>query len=68
MDISFKVITRKGPFYIFTVVFCHILTGRRNIKQNPAEIILAWPNMWTNQNLCVAHARRIDDVLWGEYY
>ena len=24
--------------------------------------------MWTFQNLCVAHARRIDDVLSDEYY
>ena len=39
---------------------------------DPAEIILAWPNMWTHHNPCVAHARRIDDVLLDvlsdEYY
>ena len=24
--------------------------------------------MWTFQNFCVAHARRVDDVLLDEYY
>ena len=39
------------------LLFSVILTER---ELNPAEIILAWPNMWTNENLCVAHACRDD--------
>ena len=45
-----------------------MLTGKRENEQNQAEISLAWPNMWTYQNLCVAHARRVDNILLDEYY
>ena len=38
------------------------------MNKNPAEIILAWPNMWTYKNLCVAHARCILDDLSDEHY
>ena len=37
-------------------------------EQIPTEIILAWPNMLTCQNLCVAHARHIDDISSVEFY
>ena len=55
-------------YYIFTVVFSVILIRRWQNEHSPAEIILAWPNMRTYQNLCVAHARFVDDVLLDEYY
>ena len=50
------------------LVFSVILTERDKNEQIPAEIILAWPNMCTYQNLCVAHARHIDDVSSDEFY
>ena len=54
---------------ILTVVFCVILTKReKKNEQILAEIILAWPSIRTYQNLCVAHARRSDDVSSDEYY
>ena len=68
MDISFKVTDIKGHFFIFTVVFSAIFTRRGQNEHNPGEIILAWPNMRTYQNLWVAHARFVDDVLSDEYY
>ena len=43
-------------------MFSVILTRVIKKEQIPTEIILAWPNMKTYQNLCVAHAPRIDDV------
>ena len=54
----------KGPLLL---VFSVILTGREKNEHILAEIILAWTNMWTYQNLFVAHARRVD-VSLDEYY
>ena len=48
--------------------FSFVLTGRKKNEQNQAEIIQAWPNMWTYQKLCVAHARRFHNDLSDEYY
>ena len=53
--------------YFYCCVYCHIDRERKN-EHNPAEIILALPNMWTYQNLCVAHVRHIDDDLLDKHY
>ena len=40
----------------------------RKNKQNTGEISLSSLNMYTYHNLCVAHARRIDNILSDELY
>ena len=44
-----------------------MLTDREKNEHNPAEIILAWSNIWTYENLCIAHARHTDYILSDEH-
>ena len=68
IDISFKETDKKDHFIYKLFGFGVILTGREKMNKVPIEIIVAWPNMWTYQTLCAAHAHRIDDVPLGDYY
>ena len=53
---------------VLWIYYCCLVSSWQEEKNNNlAEIILVWLNMWTYENICVAHARRVGDVLSDEY-